>query len=72
MKKIKFKTKRIIKIRLSNKSMNINIYNKIWAPLKSNKYSKKSYKINNTAISAALPSLTWGEVKNGKSGMVIS
>jgi hypothetical protein len=32
----------------------------------------KSYKINNTAISAALPALTWGEVKNGKSGMVIS
>jgi hypothetical protein len=32
----------------------------------------KSYKINNTAISAALPSLTWGEVKNGKSGLVIS
>ncbi len=29
MKKIKFKTKRIIKIRLSNKSMNINICNKI-------------------------------------------
>lgn len=32
----------------------------------------KSYKIAGTAISAALPSLTWGEVKNGKSGMVIS
>jgi hypothetical protein len=32
----------------------------------------KSYKINNTAISAALPALTWGEVKNGKSGLVIS
>ncbi len=32
----------------------------------------KSYKVNNTAISAALPSLTWGEVKNGKSGLVIS
>ena len=32
----------------------------------------KSYKINNTSISAALPSLTWGEVKNGKSGLVIS
>jgi hypothetical protein len=32
----------------------------------------KSYKINNAAISAALPSLTWGEVKNGKSGLVIS
>jgi hypothetical protein len=32
----------------------------------------KSYKINNTAISAALPALTWGEVKNGKSGLTIS
>ena len=32
----------------------------------------KSYKINGTSISAALPSLTWGEVKNGKSGLVIS
>ncbi len=32
----------------------------------------KSYKINNTAISAALPVLTWGEVKDGKSGLVIS
>ena len=32
----------------------------------------KSYKIAGTAISAALPSLTWGEVKNGKSGLVIS
>jgi hypothetical protein len=32
----------------------------------------KSYKINNTAISAALPALTWGDVKNGKSGLVIS
>ena len=32
----------------------------------------KSYKVNNTAISAALPSLTWGEVKDGKSGLVIS
>ena len=32
----------------------------------------KSYKINNTSISASLPSLTWGEVKNGKSGLVIS
>jgi len=32
----------------------------------------KSYKINNTAISAALPSLTWGDVKNGTSGLVIS
>lgn len=34
--------------------------------------SAKSYKINNVAISAALPALTWGEVKNGKSGLVIS
>ena len=34
--------------------------------------SGKSYKINNTAISTALPALTWGEVKNGKSGLVIS
>lgn len=34
--------------------------------------SGKSYKINNTAIAAALPALTWGEVKNGKSGLVIS
>jgi hypothetical protein len=32
----------------------------------------KSYKINNTAIVAALPALTWGEVKSGKSGLVIS
>jgi len=32
----------------------------------------KSYKINNTAISAALPALTWGEVKDGKSGLAIS
>ena len=32
----------------------------------------KSYKINGTAISAALPALTWGEVKNGKSGLTIS
>ena len=32
----------------------------------------KSYKINNTAITAALPSLTWGDVKNGTSGLVIS
>jgi len=32
----------------------------------------KSYKINGTAISTALPALTWGEVKNGKSGLVIS
>lgn len=37
-----------------------------------NLVSGKSYKINNTAITAALPSLTWGEVKNGKSGLVIS
>ena len=32
----------------------------------------KSYKINNVAISTALPALTWGEVKDGKSGLVIS
>ena len=32
----------------------------------------KSYKINGTSISAALPVLTWGEVKDGKSGLVIS
>jgi hypothetical protein len=32
----------------------------------------KSYKINGTAISAALPALTWGEVKDGKSGLTIS
>jgi len=32
----------------------------------------KSYKINGSAISTALPALTWGEVKNGKSGLVIS
>lgn len=32
----------------------------------------KSYKINNVAITAALPALTWGEVKNGKSGLTIS
>ena len=32
----------------------------------------KSYKINNVAISTALPALTWGEVKNGKSGLTIS
>ena len=37
-----------------------------------NLVSGKSYKINNTAISAALPSLTWGDVKNGVSGLVIS
>jgi hypothetical protein len=34
--------------------------------------SGKSYKINGTNISAALPALTWGDVKNGKSGMTIS
>jgi hypothetical protein len=34
--------------------------------------SGKSYKINNTAISTALPALTWADVKNGKSGLVIS
>jgi hypothetical protein len=34
--------------------------------------SGKSYKINGTNISAALPGLTWGEVKNGKSGLTIS
>jgi len=33
----------------------------------------KSYKINGTSITAAIPAdLTWGEVKNGKSGLVIS
>ena len=32
----------------------------------------KSYKINGSAISTALPALTWGEVKNGKSGLTIS
>ena len=32
----------------------------------------KSYKISGTSISAALPALKWGEVKNGKSGLVIS
>lgn len=37
-----------------------------------NLVSGKSFKINNTAISAALPGLTWGEVKDGKSGLVIS
>lgn len=37
-----------------------------------NLVSGKSYKINNTAISAALPELTWGDVKNGKSGLTIS
>jgi hypothetical protein len=34
--------------------------------------SGKSYKINNTAISTALPALTWSDVKNGKSGLTIS
>ena len=34
--------------------------------------SGKSFKINNVAISTALPGLTWGEVKDGKSGLVIS
>jgi hypothetical protein len=34
--------------------------------------SGKSYKINGTNISAALPGLTWGDVKNGKSGLTIS
>lgn len=37
-----------------------------------NLVSGKSYKIAGTAISAALPALTWGDVKNGKSGIVIS
>ena len=37
-----------------------------------NLVSGKSYKINNTAITAALPALTWGDVKNGTSGLVIS
>ena len=33
----------------------------------------KSYKINGTSITAAIPAgLTWEEVKNGKSGLVIS
>jgi hypothetical protein len=32
----------------------------------------KSYKINNVAISTALPALTWADVKDGKSGLVIS
>ena len=33
----------------------------------------KSYKINGTSITAAIPAgLTWGEVKDGKSGLVIS
>jgi hypothetical protein len=34
-----------------------------------NLVSGKSYKINDVAITAALPVLTWGEVKNGKSGL---
>lgn len=34
--------------------------------------SGKTYKINGTDITAALPALTWGEVKNGKSGLAIS
>lgn len=34
--------------------------------------SGKSYKINGTNITAAVPALTWGDVKNGKSGLVIS
>ena len=34
--------------------------------------SGKRYKINNTNISAALPALTWADVKNGKSGLTIS
>lgn len=34
--------------------------------------SGKSYKVNNVAISTTLPGLTWGEVKNGKSSLVIS
>ena len=34
--------------------------------------SGKSYKINNVSITAAIPSLTWGEIKDGKSGLVIS
>ena len=37
-----------------------------------NLVSGKSYKINNVSITAALPGLTWGEVKDGKSGLVIS
>lgn len=37
-----------------------------------NLVSGKSYKINGTAITAALPALTWGDVKNGTSGLVIS
>jgi hypothetical protein len=31
----------------------------------------QSYKINNVNISATLPGLTWGEIKNGKSGLTI-
>lgn len=37
-----------------------------------NLVSGKSYKIDGTAITAALPSLTWGDVKDGTSGLVIS
>jgi hypothetical protein len=37
-----------------------------------NLFTGKSYKINNIDISAALPALTWGEVKDGTSGLVIS
>jgi hypothetical protein len=37
-----------------------------------NLVSGKSYKIDNTAISTTLPGLTWGEVKDGKSGLTIS
>ena len=32
----------------------------------------KSYKINSVAITTTLPGLTWGELKNGKAGLVIS
>jgi hypothetical protein len=34
--------------------------------------SGKSYKINSVAITTTLPALTWGEVKNGKTGLTIS
>jgi hypothetical protein len=34
--------------------------------------SGKSYKINSVAIKTTLPGLTWGEVKNGKTGLTIS
>lgn len=44
-----------------------------WTPSEHlNLPSGKSYKINNTAISTTLPALTWGDVKNGKSGLTIS